>query len=267
MRLYHFIDTQWGLEDLGKKHLKIARINELNDPFEFMGIDLSDDKSRELMRGLKDYLNQKYGLLCFSKGWQNPLLWSHYADSHKGLCLGFDVLDDIPGVSEKPLLKVKYRNERLSSDEFFANLDEKKDDILKEMDKYCDQSASVEEYQAKKQEFLTEIALERIDVDPEADKKALDFILDKVMSTKFSHWEYEQEYRLFCPLPKAKKVSDLYYFDFMNDVILKEVIIGARSYVTIEVIKALVGDMVSCANVFKVREAYREFAMTRDDDS
>ncbi|WP_293960213.1 DUF2971 domain-containing protein [Sneathiella sp.] len=29
-----------------------------------------------------------------SKEWQHPLLWSHYAESHRGMCLGFDVIDD-----------------------------------------------------------------------------------------------------------------------------------------------------------------------------
>jgi hypothetical protein len=31
-----------------------------------------------------------HGICCFTKGKDNLLLWSHYADSHKGVCLGFD---------------------------------------------------------------------------------------------------------------------------------------------------------------------------------
>jgi len=31
-----------------------------------------------------------WGICCFSKVKDNVLLWSHYADSHKGVCLGFD---------------------------------------------------------------------------------------------------------------------------------------------------------------------------------
>lgn len=30
------------------------------------------------------------GICCFTKGKENVLLWSHYADSHRGVCLGFD---------------------------------------------------------------------------------------------------------------------------------------------------------------------------------
>jgi len=35
------------------------------------------------------------GLLCFSRNWDNLLLWSHYAASHAGICLGFDIPDDV----------------------------------------------------------------------------------------------------------------------------------------------------------------------------
>ena len=35
----------------------------------------------------------------------NPLLWSHYADKHRGICLGFDMDDRI-------LWQVKYVKER-----------------------------------------------------------------------------------------------------------------------------------------------------------
>jgi hypothetical protein len=40
-------------------------------------------------------MTRLYGLLCFSLSWHNPLLWSHYADRHRGLALGFDVADEI----------------------------------------------------------------------------------------------------------------------------------------------------------------------------
>lgn len=35
-----------------------------------------------------------YGICCFSEDEMNMLMWSHYADSHKGLCLVFDILHD-----------------------------------------------------------------------------------------------------------------------------------------------------------------------------
>ena len=64
---------------------------ELNDPFEFLGIKLSDRGFRQALMETKRQLSETKGLLCFSKTWKNPVLWGHYADRHRGLCLGFDV--------------------------------------------------------------------------------------------------------------------------------------------------------------------------------
>jgi hypothetical protein len=33
-------------------------------------------------------------MLCFSRTSSNILMWSHYGDNHKGICLGFDVPDE-----------------------------------------------------------------------------------------------------------------------------------------------------------------------------
>jgi hypothetical protein len=38
MRLYHFLNAEYGLLNIRHRRLKIARINELNDPFEFLGV-------------------------------------------------------------------------------------------------------------------------------------------------------------------------------------------------------------------------------------
>ena len=38
----------------------------------------------------------KFGLLCFTEQWNDILQWSHYADRHRGVCLGFDVTGE-PG--------------------------------------------------------------------------------------------------------------------------------------------------------------------------
>ena len=37
MRLYHFVDAKYGILNIKNRQLKIARMEELNDPFEFLG--------------------------------------------------------------------------------------------------------------------------------------------------------------------------------------------------------------------------------------
>ncbi|MFH1523395.1 MAG: DUF2971 domain-containing protein [Chloroflexota bacterium] len=91
MRVYHFINKEYGIEDLRRRRLKIATLNELNDSFEFYGVGLSDENIRRGFKKMKDEISLTHGLLCFSKDWHNPVQWSHYADKHRGLCLGLEI--------------------------------------------------------------------------------------------------------------------------------------------------------------------------------
>ena len=93
MRVFHFVDRDYGLDDLRRKRLKIATLDELNDPFELFGINLSDAGLRHAFRRMKEQMAVNRGLLCFSRNWRNPVQWSHYAGKHTGLCLGFEIPD------------------------------------------------------------------------------------------------------------------------------------------------------------------------------
>ncbi len=96
MRAFHFTAACYALENVQRERLKVARIMDLNDPFEFLCGDLGDPKARKAFRAFKEYESQRSGVLCFSKGWRNPLMWSHYADRHKGVALEFELHDDLP---------------------------------------------------------------------------------------------------------------------------------------------------------------------------
>jgi hypothetical protein len=44
---------------------------------------LAADVERELLR------QYERGVCCFSASFSNPLLWSHYGDQHRGVCIGY----------------------------------------------------------------------------------------------------------------------------------------------------------------------------------
>ncbi|MFC5842664.1 DUF2971 domain-containing protein [Aminobacter ciceronei] len=107
MRLYHFTTEQFGLVAIRDRRLKVARVMELNDPFEFLGPIFADKSERQRMRKFKAEVDKDFGLICLSDNWSHPLLWGHYADKHKGVCLGFDVLqpedfEAVEYVEERP---------------------------------------------------------------------------------------------------------------------------------------------------------------------
>jgi len=93
MRLYYFTSTTYGLQAIHNRRLKIARILELNDPFEFLSPVFEDRQSRAIANRWKAQMSKRFGVLCMSTTWQHPLLWGHYGDKHAGICLSFDVLE------------------------------------------------------------------------------------------------------------------------------------------------------------------------------
>jgi hypothetical protein len=106
---------------LEKQEVYFAAPSELNDPFEFKPQYLFPSKTKLkqhlLKRGAKrknlkalipraiedlqynkqstklgmEMLNENSGVLCMTPHHDNLLMWSHYGDSHKGVCIGFDI--------------------------------------------------------------------------------------------------------------------------------------------------------------------------------
>ena len=95
MRLFHFIAEEHVPDVVAAQRLKVSLLDDLNDPFELNAVELPDRQFRKKIREFKSAMARDYGILCFSKNWKSPLLWSHYANRHKGVALEFDVLDSV----------------------------------------------------------------------------------------------------------------------------------------------------------------------------
>lgn len=50
MRVYHFVNAEFGLDDIRRRRLKIATLNDLNDPFELFGVHLGDEFRKALLQ-------------------------------------------------------------------------------------------------------------------------------------------------------------------------------------------------------------------------
>ena len=91
MKLYYLTPAQFALSALALRRLKVARLAELNVPFELQAVNAETLLHREFFRRAKEKINASHGVLCFSKDWKNPVLWGHYADRLRGVALGFEV--------------------------------------------------------------------------------------------------------------------------------------------------------------------------------
>lgn len=205
MLVYHFLNAKYGLEDIERRRLKISRLMELNDPFEFLGADLSDREFRRALRKTKANISKSKGLLCFSGSWKNPVLWGHYADKHRGLCLGFEVPDSILG-------KVEYQDSRLPVPRRFDEA-----------------------------------------------------FMRKLLFTKFKHWEYEQEYRVYTQL--EEHVEGIYYSEFSEQLKLKKVIVGDQSDVTRAYVADALGVLANSVEAFKARAGFTKFEVVRQKNN
>lgn len=108
MRVYKFLDAKFGLKSLAEKRLKIPKFDDLNDPFELIPYNLKNPKHRWALKAMRSQLAQKRGMLCFSTTWRDPVLWAHYADKHRGLCIGFELPE-----GHEQFRKVEYVPKRL----------------------------------------------------------------------------------------------------------------------------------------------------------
>jgi len=98
IRAYHLTKLEHATSNIRSRRLKIATFSDANDPFELLALNLRGSENRgarKVLRQFKEAQGTQLGMLCFSRHWENPVLWSHYADGHKGVCLGFDVAEDV----------------------------------------------------------------------------------------------------------------------------------------------------------------------------
>ena len=210
-RVYHMCSAEHGVSNIELSRMKISRFSDLNDPFELLALNLREKKVRRTLKNFKADYDSQTGLVCFSGDWTNPVLWSHYANKHKGICLGFDV-------DEANLKDVEYREDlilpELQGDTIVENLN-----------------------------------------------KSLRGLLIK---TKYKHWEYEDERRLFISLDNKEKYDGLYFLNFGETLKLREVVLGPLCSLNLRHVRATVNHHHSGVTTFKARLAFKFFKVVPD---
>lgn len=98
-RVYKFTSAQHGISNLQNKRLKLSTIDDFNDPFDLCPLDTTDPVISNAVDAVIAHFRKTAAILCFSRNWDNLLLWSHYGASHTGVCLGFDIPEGDPGAN------------------------------------------------------------------------------------------------------------------------------------------------------------------------
>jgi hypothetical protein len=160
-----------SIELLVNRQLWFAKPSSLNDPFEgessFTDVlnavwehhPFPEEEKKQYKKIIEKQLKNT-GICSFSKTRKNQLMWSHYADEHKGICIGFkEHLLRPTGTNIYPI-DVTYQ-----ADYPFAGI--------------IDRFKFLEQYPSENN-----------------NRSIAGDIFYSVLGTKYSHWKYEKERRL-----------------------------------------------------------------------
>ena len=84
--------------------MKFTSPAEFNDPFDCCSTLFSEELENSLPHDMADHINRSQqlilsksaGVACFTTKANNMLMWSHYGDQHRSVCVGFDS-DELEG--------------------------------------------------------------------------------------------------------------------------------------------------------------------------
>lgn len=213
IRLYYFMPAQYFLDVLSKDRIKVSIPEECNDPLEFLPANskIGDQGAR-----------CGSGFISFSRRYDSPLMWAHYADSHYGVCLEFlfpvSKWGYLEGQKDKPDSKRTH----------YVALD---------LEAECaNQFDSIAPDGVKPEGFALEVAY--CDQRPvhRPDIMGASYVAERLRSvgfspefyTKSTDWRYEQEWRMMICLAKAGECEDGNFFVTGLTRYLKRVVLGVR---------------------------------------
>jgi tetratricopeptide (TPR) repeat protein len=92
-----------NIENFEEKYQTFRRMFETRFPSRLSNPDL-------LFAQLEDQL-KNVGVFSLSESAEHPLMWAHYAGSHEGVCLGFEVADGMPISDRDRFIRVTYTDQ------------------------------------------------------------------------------------------------------------------------------------------------------------
>lgn len=203
-RLYRYLRREHAVQAIESGLLKVGRLAELNDPFEFrpeiVGLPMGtpQDAIERQKSFFVDEFNASVGILCFCNEVNDPVVWSHYAEGHRGIALGFE----------------------------FPNLGR-----LVELEEFIRVTYSDERFQINDREFAKGHTAENLEV-----AKAL-------LGRKAKNWGYEKEYRALIDLRKPRVITkNGMYWDAIPKDKLVEVVPGIRCSIDDEYLRKALKD-------------------------
>lgn len=174
MVLYKYVGFEAGLKILETNTLGFSHLEDFNDPFELSALMGGLGTLNYFHSVMRTGISKKYVILCLTKKPLNSLMWSHYADSYKGMVIGVDV--EKAGLGDSEQFIIPYQKGRMV-------------------------------YSNKRSTCIDKFVLDNL-LSPYSAKENFDYI-KKAFFVKSKDWRYEKEIRVIkdCNNIKEKDVS------------------------------------------------------------
>lgn len=87
-KLYRYSPAnEWNICNLSQQTLHLSPVGTLNDMFE----GIAPSQQQQISAKDWDELGKLVSIKCFSENWNNLLMWAHYADGGRGMCVEYDL--------------------------------------------------------------------------------------------------------------------------------------------------------------------------------
>ncbi len=217
-------NSSQAISNIKNHALWFNTINSFNDPFDIYPAYKMDEEERQqamllfqktkdidigvaatftaeelsVLERLQDRFmpveNSKSGVTCFSEERDNIIMWSHYANSHKGLCLGFDITENS---------KIgDFLDETIVADTYGSTVSTP-----------CNVPCTGKIYKINYNETRPQLIIGKKEPQTE------------FLEVKFIQWAYEKEWRIMLHANQSYVFPRLMYY---KPYLLKELIFGAN---------------------------------------
>lgn len=197
MTLYHFMPATHLFSLLQSDQVKVSVPEECNDPLEFKPAASAAASFSQRAPG---------GFISFSSRYDSSLMWSHYADSHRGVCIEYKF-----PIFESGVLHRKFDGISgplyFPTDIQFAYLN-LPDDFLSQFNVEPNHDSKVAEIlQVNYSKIRPSQSIYYCFAKDEVGKKR-ELQVSPLFYTKSSEWQYEEEWRLMVSLRNTLEYHD-----------------------------------------------------------
>lgn len=112
MILYKYMSYDAAMRLITSGTISFSSYQNFNDPYELCCLAHGPSNINNMMK-MHNQINlwgRNSVILCLTRQPLNPLMWAHYADSHKGVVIGIDVTHDKFTSLETNILPIQFGN-------------------------------------------------------------------------------------------------------------------------------------------------------------